>query len=119
MSHTVSRKSAIRSLPALQAVCVRLGLVVPVVTGTEAVTYMNVRWPWQQTTDTTHPTPIRVNLATGEASYDGDFTTQINAFLAQVVVEQHRQAARKAGYQVKTSEQTVKGKKKLVIEIEA
>ncbi len=123
MSHAIYRKSAIRSLQAFTNVCERLGYGTPTVTdGVASImpmkdgrhlftnVYPSLNEP---------PVPLTVNLKSGEVGFDHDLTSKCMAFFAQVAAEQARLEARKAGYQVKVTEQIVKGRKKLVVEIEA
>lgn len=115
MSHRITRKSAIRSLPAIRAACAAFGLPPPAVNG-DRVTIHAGKYTGAYAGEL--PVPIDINLTTGVASFDHDFTRQVAVFLAAVIAEQHRHAAQKEGLQFSKKTVTVNGRRVLRVTVE-
>jgi hypothetical protein len=118
MSHSVRRKSAIRSIPAIRAACAAAGIGEECITvnGQEVTVASKVftgAYSWER------PVPVVFNLATGEVSYDADFTAQISAFVAGIVAQQIKLKARTEGHSSTTKKLKVNGKNIIRVTVEA
>lgn len=124
MSHSVRRKSAVRSLEAIRAGMAAFGIAEGDQYGTtltvsedgNTVTLATKRFTGAYAFE--RPVPVVFDLKTGNVDYDHDFTAAVSEFLARIVAEQIKQKARREGHSVTAREVIVKGRRVLRVSVE-
>lgn len=117
MSHSIRRKSAVRSIPALIAAAKALGCTDSDIAVNGHVVTVNAKrftgaFRWER------PTPMVFDTDAGTVNFDADFTAQVMEFCAHVVAAQARERAKREGHTVKTREVTIKGRRTLLVTVE-